>query len=180
LAILQALLSQIVEQATEAVLTQIKAAMEDPIRRTKEGGLQQILAQACSLQPIFLVIDAVDELDKLGTLLAHIQPLVDGMAHILITSREIPEMKKFPNALQIEAKPGSEDIRTYLAARFREHELFDGNVPSDLEMENLVNDIVSKSGNLQVPIKHYYRLERRALLTSVPGSFWPNSSQIGS
>lgn len=146
LVILQALLRQLVEQAGEDVVMQIKAALSDPIKRTKEADLCKILAQACSLHPTYLVIDAPDELDKPRRLLAHMQPLVDCNAHVLITSREISEMKKFPNLLKIEARSKLEDIRKYLTAQFEEHELCEDDDTS--EFDGLVDAIVSKSSNL--------------------------------
>lgn len=144
--ILQALLKQVIEQAGEEVVAQIKAAMANPIKRTIETDIRDILALACSLHPTYLIIDAPDELDYPKRLLAHVQPLVDCKARILIMSREVFDMKKFSNIAIIEAKSEPEDIRKYLTAQFEEHDLFDPGNASNFD--SLIGDIISKSGHL--------------------------------
>ena len=146
LAILQALVRQVVEQGSEDVIMQIKDALADPNTRTNEVELCKIIAQACTSHPTYIILDAPDELEKPGRILSHLTSLADCKARILITSREMSEMKKFPNTAKIETKSSIEDIRKYLTAQFKEHELCEDDDTS--EFDSLINDIVKRSGEM--------------------------------
>ena len=147
LAILQALLRQLVEQGDANVLSQVRDDSSDPSKLRDETDVSRIIARVCSLRKTHLIIDAPDELEKPGDLLCQIQNLVDSGGRVLITSRDVSKVRRHvEKATKVQVRSAGEDMRKYLANRFRESELCDDGDVSPFT--GLIDDVISKSGNL--------------------------------
>lgn len=145
--ILHHLVRQIVDQGSGEMLSTLKESCGDPSALQNANQVVQLLVLAASVQPIYLVVDGLDELKTPNELLGHILELAKSEIHILVTSRDLPQIrKKLDTAIQLDIKPTDSDLRLYVASRLRESD-FAEEVTKD---SGLINDIVSKTGNMYV------------------------------
>lgn len=145
--ILHHLFRQIIDQGNGEMLSTLKESCGDPSTLQNANQAVRLLALAASVQPIYLVLDGLDELKTPNELLGHILQLAESEIHILITSRDLPQIrKKMGTAIQLDIKPTDSDLRLYVNSRLRESD-FAEEVAKD---GSLVDEIVSKTGNMYV------------------------------
>lgn len=107
--------------------------------------LSKCFVSVCRLQRTFLLLDAPDELDKPKELLEQIQSFVDAGCWVLVTGRNIPDIRgavRAPREIAVLAM--REDLIAYIHARFRDSEFF-GAVSRDNE---ILDAIVEKSNGM--------------------------------
>ncbi|KAE8555567.1 hypothetical protein TMatcc_002826 [Talaromyces marneffei ATCC 18224] len=143
--ILHYLLRQIIDQASGEMLSTFKDSCGDPNTLQTTTQVVELIALAASGQPIYLVLDGLDELKTPNELLWHILELVKSDIHILITSRDLPQIRKKMNtAIQLDIEPTESDLRLYVTSRLQESD-FAEEVTKD---SSLIDDILSKTGNI--------------------------------
>lgn len=143
--VLHHLFRQIIDQGSGEMLSILKESCGDPSTLQNANQLVQLLILAASVQPIYMVVDGLDELKSPHELLTHILELAKSKIHILTTSRDLPQIrKKMGSAMLLEIKPTNSDLRLYVASRLQESD-FAEEVARD---SSLINDIVSKTGNM--------------------------------
>ena len=129
------------------MLSMLKESCGDPSTLQNESRLVKLLALAASVQPIYMVLDGLDELKTPNELLAQIPELANSEIQILITSRDLPQIrKKIGAAIQLAIRPSDSDLRLYVASRLQESD-FSEEVARD---SSLIDEIVSKTGNMSV------------------------------
>ncbi|KAL4971954.1 ankyrin repeat-containing domain protein [Aspergillus desertorum] len=143
--ILHFLLRQLIEQGSAEVLSFLKESCKDPGRLQQATEVTQLIATAGSAKPMYLVLDAVDELRDPAPLLSHIATLVSSGINVLITSRDVPHIrKKMTLATNLEVESNPDDLKLYIASRFR-----DSDFSEEVEEEDkLIGDVALSSGNL--------------------------------
>ncbi|KAL2815214.1 ankyrin repeat-containing domain protein [Aspergillus cavernicola] len=143
--ILHHLLYQIIQQGNGDMLAALKEACKDPSNLHNANEVTQVIVTAGSVQPIYLVLDALDELRDPTGILSHILTLVASGINVLLTSRDLPHIrKKVQRAthFQVDSNPG--DLKLYINSRFRASDFSD-----EIDEESsVISDVVSKSGNL--------------------------------
>lgn len=145
--LLHHLLRQIIDQGSGEMLSTLKESCGDPSALQNANQVVQLLVLAASVQPIYLVVDGLDEFKTSNELLVHILELAESEIHILVTSRDLPQIrKKMGTAIQLGIKPTDSDLRLYVTSRLQQSD-FAEEVAKD---SSLVNDIVSKTGNMYV------------------------------
>ncbi|QKX55818.1 uncharacterized protein TRUGW13939_02916 [Talaromyces rugulosus] len=143
--ILQYLLRQIVDQGSEKMLSTLKGACGDPSALQNANKVVQLLALAASVQSIYLVVDGVDELKTLNELLEHILELAKSKMRIMVTSRDLPQIRrKMSTTLRLNIKPTEHDLRLYVNMRLQDSDF----VEEAAKDSSLIDDIVSKTGNI--------------------------------
>ncbi|KAL3461665.1 ankyrin repeat-containing domain protein [Aspergillus heterothallicus] len=145
LQILNHLLRQIIEQETLESLALIKEACTDPGKLQNASTVAHLISIAGSSQPTYIVLDAVDELRDPTALLSHIPTFVSAGVNVLVTSRDLPHIRKtmkLASHLKITSSP--DDLRLYVESRFRDSD-FSGDIEDD---PTLLDSIISISGNL--------------------------------
>ena|SRR5436190_16142897 len=95
----------------------LKECCNDPYKLRSPKDLSQIFTKACSLQKnTYLVIDGPDELNDPDGLLSYLQSFVDAGCRILVTSRDISNIRsKFYTANKMEVQATFEDLKTFLS-----------------------------------------------------------------
>ncbi|KAL5000855.1 ankyrin repeat-containing domain protein [Aspergillus recurvatus] len=143
--ILHHLLRQVIEQGSAEVLGVLKESCKDPGRLQQATEVTQLIAAAGLAKPMYLVLDAVDELRDPAPLLSHITTLVSSGINVLITSRDLPHIRKnMKPATHLEITSNLDDLKVYIESRFRDSDFSD-----EVEEEDkLVGDVASSSGNL--------------------------------
>ncbi|KUL83144.1 hypothetical protein ZTR_10995 [Talaromyces verruculosus] len=143
--ILHHLLRQIIDQGSGEMLSTLKESCGDPSALQNANQVVQLLVLAASVQPIYLVVDGLDEFKTPNELLVYILELAESEIHILVTSRDLPQIrKKMGTAIQLGINPTDSDLRLYVASRLQESD-FAEEVAKD---GSLINEIVSKTGNI--------------------------------
>jgi hypothetical protein len=143
--ILQYLFRQIVDQGSEKMLSTLKGACGDPTAPQNANQVVKLLALAASVQSIYLVVDGVDELKTLNELLEHILELAKSKMRIMITSRDLPQIRrKMSTTLRLNIKPTEHDLRLYVNVRLQDSDF----VEEAAKDSSLIDDIVSKTGNM--------------------------------
>ncbi|KAL2816986.1 ankyrin repeat-containing domain protein [Aspergillus granulosus] len=145
LTILHHLLRGIIEQGTPKMLAALKEECKDPSKLQNVNDVAQLIAAAGLSHPIYFVLDALDELRDPTALLSHISAFVSSGINVLVTSRDLPHIrKKMKTAIHVEIGSSPEDLRLYVESRFRDSDFSD----EIEEAPGLIDDVVSKSGNL--------------------------------
>ncbi|KAL4816194.1 ankyrin repeat-containing domain protein [Aspergillus spinulosporus] len=143
--ILHHLLRQVIEQSSAEVLNLLKESCKDPGRLQQAAEVTQLIATAGLARPMYLVLDAVDELREPTSLLSHITNLVSSGINVLIMSRDVPHIrKKMTLATHFEVDSNPSDLKVYIESRFRDSD-FSDEVEED---ERMIGDVASSSGNL--------------------------------
>jgi hypothetical protein len=145
--ILHHLLRQIIDQGSGEILSSLKESCGDPSTLQNAKQVVQLLVLAASVQPIHLVVDGLDELKTPSELLGHILELAKSEIHILITSRDLPQIrKKMSTAIQLEVRPPDYDLRLYINNRLQESDFAE-----EFAKDNsLLDDIACQTGNMYV------------------------------
>jgi hypothetical protein len=109
--------------------------------------ITQMIAKAGSVQPIYLVLDAVDEMKNPNELLGCCLDLTKSGIQVLVTSRNLRFIqKKMTTASELEITGSTKDLKLYIERRLQDSDFEDEMVEDDAMIDN----IVSKSGNLYV------------------------------
>jgi hypothetical protein len=145
--ILHSLLRQIIEQGSPEMLAALREACKDPGKLQNANEVAQLIATAGLSQPIYLVVDALDELRDPTTLLSPLLTFASSGMNVFVTSRDLPHIrKKMKIATQVEIASDPRDLKVYVESRFR-----DSDFSEEVEEEpGLIDDVVTKSGNLYV------------------------------
>ncbi|KAL2865966.1 ankyrin repeat-containing domain protein [Aspergillus lucknowensis] len=143
--VLHHLLRQVIEQGSSEMLASLKEACKDPSKLQNETNVAQLIATAALTQPIYLILDALDELRDPIELLIHISTFISAGINVLVTSRDLPHIrKKMRLATHFEVESNPEDLRLYVESRFR-----DSDFAEEIEEESgLIGDVVLKSSHL--------------------------------
>ncbi|KAL3454105.1 ankyrin repeat-containing domain protein [Aspergillus insuetus] len=143
--ILHSILRQIIEQGSPEMLAAMKEACKDPGKLQNADEVAQLIATAGLSQPIYLVVDALDELRDPTALLSHLMTFASSGINVLVTSRDLPHIrKKMKIATQVEIASDPGDLKVYVKSRFRESDFSE-----EVEEEpSLIDDVVAKSDNL--------------------------------
>ncbi|KAI9372816.1 ankyrin repeat-containing domain protein [Aspergillus egyptiacus] len=143
--ILHFLLRQLIEQSSGEMLTALKESCKDPAKLQNAQEVMQLFASAAAVKPIYLVVDALDELRDPIAFISNLQTLISTGVNILVTSRDLPHIRKSMKlAAQFKVTSSPEDLRLYIEHRFRESDFsdqVDGESP-------LIGEVVSKSGDV--------------------------------
>ncbi|KAL4784159.1 ankyrin repeat-containing domain protein [Aspergillus varians] len=143
--ILHHLLRQIIEQGNAEVLTILKESCKDPSKLQSATEVAELIASAGLTKPIYLILDAVDEMKDPIPLLSQIKSLVSAGVNVLITSRDLPHIRKnMTLARMLKVRSNPKDLKLYIESRLR-----DSDFSEEIDEEGkLVGDILSNSGNL--------------------------------
>lgn len=138
-AIWKTLLSQVISQAQSST---IRTVMESRGRlkssRTPSAtDLRDVLWTISQAQRVVLVFDGMDELQNARDIKAILHPFIKSNCSILVTSRDVPEIRTaLSTACILEVQASSTDLSVYLTGKFEENELEDIFESSpELEME---------------------------------------------
>ncbi|KAJ5788731.1 ankyrin repeat-containing protein [Penicillium paradoxum] len=143
--ILRCISRQLIQRGSEDVLSTLKEFLDQSNPPQNAADIAEIIAKAGSVQPIYLVIDAVDEIKLPGEILDHCLALATSGIYVLVTSRKLPHIqKKMITASQLEITGSTHDLKTYIEKRLKESD-FEDELAED---DTLIDGIVSKSGNL--------------------------------
>ncbi|WQF76737.1 Putative NACHT nucleoside triphosphatase, P-loop containing nucleoside triphosphate hydrolase [Colletotrichum destructivum] len=149
-AIWKDLLCQIIATGHVSViqaLTGLRKQSSGLHRSASPEDVYNALKTVCTVQQFFLVLDGPDEMENPRGLKTVLAPLVKGNCRVLITSRDIPEIRStLDEASNAEVQADEKDLRAYLASRFEENGLEDV-----MEQHpHLERDILDKSQGMQV------------------------------
>ena len=143
--ILLDVLRQLVVQGDANLVSALKRSYAEPSALTNRINIAEIAAEACTFQLTYLVIDGLDELDDLNGLLCLLPSLVEGGCRVLVTSRDLPNIRRKLNGSEnMEIESNTDDLRAYVDHRFYDLEI-------TLEKEGakeLKEKIVTESGQL--------------------------------
>lgn len=143
--ILHHILRQIIEQGNAEILTILKESCKDPSKLQRTTEVAELIASAGLAKPMYLILDAVDELKDPIPLLSEIKTLVSAGINVLITSRDLSHIRKnMARARMLEVKSNPKDLKLYIESRLRDSD-FSEEID---EGGRLVCDILSNSGNL--------------------------------
>ncbi|KAK8075334.1 hypothetical protein PG997_009997 [Apiospora hydei] len=127
-AIWKSLLSQLITQGRPPVL-QALDTFRSSLGTTRTISLMELsdaLYEACSIQQVILIFDGPDELESPKDIKAILHPFVKAYCRILMTSRDLPEIRAaMPMASILEIAADSDDLKTYVNYQFQEHDMED-------------------------------------------------------
>jgi hypothetical protein len=143
--ILQWLLYQTVQQGDEQVISTLKRCCDDPSKLQTTKDISGLLSQVCLVRPIFLVIDAPDELDDSNGLFSSLQPLRHDGLKMLVMSRDNSNiLARNWHAETVEVQSDFEDIKVYAERRLRDNDFSDELNTS----KDLVDEIAASASNM--------------------------------
>jgi hypothetical protein len=145
--ILRSLVRQIIERGGENILGKLKALVDQTNTPQNAADITKMIATAGLSQPIYLVLDAVDEMKDSTTLLNCCLDLAQSGIQVLVTSRKLPHIeKKMSAASQLEISGSADDMKLYIRKRLQESD-FEDEIAQD---DAIIERMVSKSGGLYV------------------------------
>ncbi|KAK1990313.1 hypothetical protein LX36DRAFT_417115 [Colletotrichum falcatum] len=113
-----------------------------PHRPISSKDLSDALKIVCEVQQFVLVLDGPDEMEKPGNLKAILLPFIKANCRVLVTSRDIPEIRSaLSQASKVEVLADASDLRAYVGSRFQENDL-DELIERHADLER---DILDKS-----------------------------------
>ncbi|KAJ5709645.1 hypothetical protein N7493_009936 [Penicillium malachiteum] len=109
------------------------------------ANITKMIAKAGLSQPIYLVLDGVDEMKDPTKLLNCCLELAESGIQVLVTSRKLPHIeKKMKTATQLEIAGSTDDMKLYIGKRLEESDFEDERAQDDA----IVERIICKSGGL--------------------------------
>ncbi|KAK7962817.1 uncharacterized protein PG986_003642 [Apiospora aurea] len=124
----KSLLSQLIKQGRPPVL-QALDTFRSRLGTTRTISLMELsdaLYEACSIQQVILVLDGPDELESPKDIKAILPPFVKAHCRILMTSRDLPEIRAaLPMDSILEIGADSDDLKIYVNYQFQEHDMED-------------------------------------------------------
>ena len=140
--VFQSILRQVICNGNADILSIVGEDSETSESLQNTNTLVQVLALVANG---YLVLDAPDELERPTSVLSHLSTLIDSGWRILVTSRDIPSIRKsLSKAMEYEIKASLKDVETYVSARFQESDL-DNQIH---DCTALVDEIVMKADGL--------------------------------
>lgn len=134
-----------VERGGKTILRVVKESLESSNAPQSVADITQVIAKACSAQPVYVVLDAIDEMKNPNELLDCCLDLTKAGIQVLITSRNLPFIqKKLATASQLEVTGNPRDIKLYIEKRLQDSDF----VEDLLEDNDIIDNIVSRSGSL--------------------------------
>jgi NACHT domain len=127
-AIWKSLLRQAIAQRQLPVLEALASsrAQLNTLRPASAKDLSNALNAICSSGQVILVFDAPDELENAKELESILHPFLRNNCRILVTSRDLPEIRSVLNMASIvEVQADRNDLRTYVVSQFEENDLGD-------------------------------------------------------
>ncbi|KAK5048092.1 hypothetical protein LTR84_006282 [Exophiala bonariae] len=139
--ILQDLLSQVVEQGDDMIVSYLYAKRHSiSSRSSTPKELAHIMAQLPLNRPIYVVFDGLDEVENPKMVASWLMFLVKSNFRVLVTSRDHPDIRTaFNQAAAIELFANQEDIRKFVINRFQESDFADTINESHSLVDNFVN-----------------------------------------
>lgn len=148
LAIFQCVFRQIIEQGDPEMITEAYERCTDSPILQEVGGICDVLTKMCAKWEIFLVVDALDELDDMKSISVLLSALANAGLHLLVMSRDVSEIRRnFGSFSLTEVRSNVEDVSKYVSQRFRESEHCEDD--SDLpRFATIIAEIVLRTGNM--------------------------------
>jgi hypothetical protein len=145
-AVFQSILRQVIHNGNADILSIVGEDLETSESLQNTNTLVQVLVRVSSLGVNgYLILDAPDELERPALVLPHLHTLVDSGWGILVTSRDIPSIRKsLSKAMEYEIQASLKDVETYVSTRFQEVDL-DNQIH---DWTTLVDEIVLKADGL--------------------------------
>lgn len=110
------------------------------LKNATSSNLHEAILTLCSSQRVVLILDGPDELENVKDTKAIIAPFVKANCNILITSRDIPEIRStLTTASILEVEADISDLRAYTVNQFRENDL-DDVLEDHPDLEDLIVD----------------------------------------
>lgn len=145
--ILRSAIRQAVKRGSHKTLSVLKEDLEKLNDPQDVVNLIQLLAKAGSVQPIYFVLDGIDEMKCPNELLDCCLGLAKFGIQVLVTSRKLPFIqKKMATASQLEISGDEKDLKLYIEKRLQHSDLADELVGDQATVES----ILSRCGNLYV------------------------------
>ncbi|KAJ5716625.1 ankyrin repeat-containing protein [Penicillium malachiteum] len=143
--IVLSLLRQLVEKCSSREILTLKDDFQDPGLLQSVEKVSDLIIRIGSLQPVYLILDAVDEMKDASELLNHLSKCADSGLHVLVTSRYLPHIQaKMSTATQLEITGDRDDLVLYVQSRLKESDFRE-----ELGNNNeIIRDITSLTGNL--------------------------------
>lgn len=150
LRIYQYLLSQVVEQGDEQVLSTLKKNCQDLSKLESIEDITELLRLTSTARTTFLVIDALDELSNPKIVQNIIQHLPSSTCKVLLTSRGIPAIKNMlpVGSKSVELASADADMKIYVEREFRESHFAEALLKTEGLMDDAVSRVVSKAANV--------------------------------
>ncbi|KAL9109444.1 MAG: hypothetical protein Q9227_005952 [Pyrenula ochraceoflavens] len=121
LTILQSILRQVVKFDSEEVIPILSKCRREASSSPKADELFNALKEICTRHKVYLIIDALDELNAPKTIVSRFLSLVDVGGSVLVTSRDHPDLRAaFSPGSQFEVYSHPEDMDLYILHRFQE------------------------------------------------------------
>jgi len=116
--VFQSILRQVICNGNADILSIVGEDSETSESLQNTNTFVQVLALVSSLGANgYLVLDAPDELERPTSVLSHLSTLIDSGWRILVTSRDIPSIRKsLSKAMEYEIKASLKDVETYVSA----------------------------------------------------------------
>lgn len=126
LAILRSLVCQLLRIGDYGIVEDVNRSRASHRSEPDPGELASILTQVCQRKRVFLIIDALDELETPMHAMKRVRELVEAGARVMLTSRPHPDITRaFSDATWIEVLADHQDIRTYIEQRFADSDFSD-------------------------------------------------------
>ncbi|KAL9620027.1 MAG: hypothetical protein Q9160_005405 [Pyrenula sp. 1 TL-2023] len=143
--VLKAMLRQVVEQASQELLPFLLQRRDDLGQCPKPADVGLVFTAVCRRKKIFLIFDAADEVENLKRLLIRFEAFVKAGCHILITSRDHPDLRTSSlSQKQIQIVASIDDLQAYVQSRFQESD-FDDQLGT---RHSIVDAVVSRADGL--------------------------------
>jgi hypothetical protein len=145
LTIVQSILGQVAEHGDENVVSILSKHRREASSMPKIDVMWRVLDEVCDVHRVFLIIDALDELDTPRTILSRLQSLVAAGGRVLVTSRDHPDLRAALSAgSSVELYSHPEDVISYILYRFRDsdfHHISD-------TTHTIVEEVAKQTNNL--------------------------------
>ena len=140
LSVLQSLLWQVVKVGNSEQVSCLERRCRSP-HSPSLNELTQILSETARLNNgIYLVVDALDEFRDRRLLVPVLQRLSSTGLKILVTSRDIPDIRDaFHSELSLMIRTSHSDLEVYMKHRLTESDLFDSAKPHADMIATIVN-----------------------------------------
>ena len=147
-AILRSMICQLLRQSGEDVVEAVEKLKTRHHSDSDLNHLSSILTAACKGRSVYLVLDALDELECPRGIIRRVQSFLDTGCKVMLTSRLHPDISQaFSKHTQIEVFAALEDIRTFI-----EHKFAASDFAEDIGRGHMIIELAAlKSRNMSEP-----------------------------
>ncbi|KAL4954445.1 hypothetical protein BDW69DRAFT_183494 [Aspergillus filifer] len=122
--VLQDLLLQLIEQGSYKVLTILDESCADPSKLQNPAEVIELIAKVGLASPVYFVVDGLDQFPNSVEFLPYVTALVSSDVNVLITSRNVPHIRKsITLAAQPEVVSSQNDIQRNAVTKFENNYL---------------------------------------------------------